>query len=65
VYAELRSGKKTVGIISTEYNISKARINAIAKLKAVEAEMIRQVSVFFGNVSHYLQILFCDDSKND
>lgn len=41
---ELRSGKKTVGQIATQFSVSKARIEAIRKLKEVEAEFKRQVS---------------------
>lgn len=41
---ELRSGEKTIGQIATQFSVSKARIEAIAKLKEVEAEFRRQVS---------------------
>lgn len=41
---ELRSGQKTIGQIATQFSVSKARIEAIAKLKEVEAEFRRQVS---------------------
>ncbi|WOO79774.1 uncharacterized protein LOC62_02G003290 [Vanrija pseudolonga] len=43
IYKELRAGKKTLGEISQAYSISKNRILAIGKLKAVEEEFRRQV----------------------
>lgn len=44
IYRELQRGVKTVGALSAEYSVSKSRIEAIRKLKAVEEEMRRQVS---------------------
>ncbi|RXK35672.1 hypothetical protein M231_07045 [Tremella mesenterica] len=42
IHAELRTGAKTVGQIADRFNVSKARIEAIRKLKGVEEEYIRQ-----------------------
>lgn len=44
VYRQIRSTKRTPASLAIEFNISKARINAIQKLKEVEDEMRRQVS---------------------
>lgn len=44
IWAELRSGERTVGQLSVKYGVSRARIEAIRKLKEVEAEFRRQVS---------------------
>jgi hypothetical protein len=46
--SELRAGKRTIGQISQAYNVSKHRLDAIRKLKAVEDEFIRQVSFAVG-----------------
>lgn len=43
--AELRAGKRTIGQISQAHNVSKHRLDAIRKLKEVEDEFVRQVSV--------------------
>ena len=40
--ADVRTGKRTIGQIAQQYNVSKARIEAIRKLKAVEDEFRRQ-----------------------
>lgn len=45
IYAELRAGQRTVGAISQQFSVSKARIEAIRKLKQVEEEFRRQVSL--------------------
>ncbi|KAL1410118.1 hypothetical protein Q8F55_004121 [Vanrija albida] len=42
VYKDLRAGKRTVGEIAQAYSVSKKRIEAIRKLKAVEDEFRRQ-----------------------
>ena len=47
LYKELKAGKKTIGVLANEYSVSKARIDAVRKLKEVEAEMYRQVSAWF------------------
>jgi len=44
LYAEMRRCVKTLGEISAEHSISKARLLAIKKLKTVEEELKRQVS---------------------
>jgi hypothetical protein len=44
LYDKLRSGS-TVSQLSHRYNVSKARIEAIRKLKDVEQEFKRQVSI--------------------
>ena len=43
LYREMAQGDKTIGQISSEFNVSKARLAAIKKLKAVELEFKRQV----------------------
>lgn len=45
LYSEMRKGTKTIGEISAEYNVSKARLEAIKKLKEIEEEFKRQVSL--------------------
>lgn len=40
---ELKAGKQTVGQIAEKHNVSKARLEAIRKLKMVESEFVRQV----------------------
>jgi DNA transposition AAA+ family ATPase len=44
LYRDLTAGQKTVGALANDYSVSKARIEAVRKLKEVEAEMKRQVS---------------------
>ena len=44
IYEQLVKGEKDIATLAPEYNISKARISAIHKLKQVEAEFRRQVS---------------------
>lgn len=43
LYSEIRKGAKTIGEISAEYNVSKARLEGIKKLKEIEQEFKRQV----------------------
>jgi hypothetical protein len=43
LHADVVKGTKTVGQLAEQYNVSKARIEAIRKLKAVEKEFRRQV----------------------
>lgn len=40
----MKSGKLTLGEISAKYNIGRARLDAIRKLKEIEEEFKRQVS---------------------
>jgi hypothetical protein len=47
LYREMQSGKKTLGEISAEFNVGRARLDAIRKLKEIEAEYRRQVSKCF------------------
>ncbi|ORY27683.1 eukaryotic mitochondrial regulator protein-domain-containing protein [Naematelia encephala] len=42
IYQELCRGVKTTGALAAEFNVSKARVEAIRKLKEVEQEFIRQ-----------------------
>lgn len=42
---ELKKPGQTVGQISQAHNVSKARLEAIRKLKMVESEYVRQVSL--------------------
>ena len=44
LYKDLCSGRKTVGALANQYSLSKARLEAVRKLKEVEMEMNRQVS---------------------
>jgi hypothetical protein len=44
LYAELSRGNKTVGQLAEQFSVSKARIEAVRKLKEVEREFKRQVS---------------------
>ena len=63
IYRDLRT--RTTGQISEQYNVSKARIEAIRKLKLVEEEFKRQVSIVYlfpllpsrARMTHNLDIL--------
>jgi len=59
IYTDLLKGDKPIGALAVEYSVSKGRIEAIKKLKEVEAEMRRQVSAVLSH-SHRKQH-FSDD----
>ncbi|KLT39375.1 hypothetical protein CC85DRAFT_288632 [Cutaneotrichosporon oleaginosum] len=42
---DLKQPGVTVGQIAEKHNVSKARLEAVKKLKMVEAEFVRQVSL--------------------
>lgn len=54
LHADVVKGTKTVGQLAEQYNVSKARIEAIRKLKAVEREFQRQVSDHPPGLVHHL-----------